>query len=54
MSNIEKNKVTSLETIVRMIGDKLYYEIKYKNLGEDYYHVGYSSFNIKNVLQWKE
>ena len=54
MSNIEKNKVTSLETIVRMIGDKPYYEIKYKNLGEDYYHVGYSSFNIKNVLQWKE
>ena len=47
-----KNKVTSLEIIVRMIDNKPYYEIKYKKVGEDYCHVGYSSFNIDNVLKW--
>lgn len=47
-----KNKVTSLEIIVRMIDNKPYYEIKYKKVNEDYYQVGYSSFNIDNVLKW--
>lgn len=51
---IQKNKVTSLEIIVRMIDNKPYYEIKYKKVGEDYYHVGYSSFNIDNVLKWRD
>ena len=49
-----KNKVTSLEIIVRMIDNKPYYGIKYKKVGEDYYHVGYSSFNIDNVLKWRD
>jgi hypothetical protein len=49
-----KNKVTSLEIIVRMIDNKPYYEIMYKKVGEDYYHVGCSSFNIDNVLKWRD
>ena len=49
-----KNKVTSLEIIVRMIDNKPYYEIKYKKIGEDYYQVGYSSFKIDNVLKWRD
>lgn len=49
-----KNKVTSLKIIVRMIDNKPYYEIKYKKVGEYYYHVGYSSFNIDNVLKWRD
>lgn len=49
-----KNKVTSLEIIVRMIDNKPYYEIKYKKVDEDYYQVGYSSFNIDNVLKWRD
>ena len=49
-----KNKVTSLEIIVRMIDNKPYYEIKYKKVNEDYYQVGYSSFNIDNVLKWRD
>lgn len=53
-NNDTKNKVTSLEIIVRMIDNKPYYEIKYKKVGEDYYHVGYSSFNIDNVLKWRD
>lgn len=47
-----KNKVTSLGIIVRMIDHKPYYEIKCKKVGEDYYHVGYSSYNLNNVLEW--
>lgn len=53
-NNDTKNKVTSLEIIVRMIGNEPYYEIKYKKVGEDHYHVGYSSFNIDNVLKWRD
>ena len=53
-NNDTKNKVTSLEIIVRMIDNNPYYEIKYKKVGEDYYHVGYSSFNIDNVLKWRD
>ena len=49
-----KNEVASLEIIVSMIGNEPYYEIKYKKVGEDYYHVGYSSFNIDNVLKWRD
>jgi hypothetical protein len=49
-----KNKVTSLEIIVRMTDNKPYYEIMYKKVGEYYYHVGYSSFNIDNVLKWRD
>lgn len=51
-NNDTKNKVTSLEIIVRMIDNEPYYEIKYKKVGENYYQVGYSSFNIDNVLKW--
>lgn len=53
-NNDTKNKVTSLEIIVRMIDNKPYYGIKYKKVGEDYCHVGYSSFNIDNVLKWRD
>lgn len=49
-----KNKVTSLEIIVRMIDSKPYYEIKYKKVDEDYYQVGYSSYNLNNVLKWRD
>ncbi len=49
-----KVKVTELQQIFRIIDDKPYYELKYKKAGEDYYHVGYSSFDFHNVLKWKE
>lgn len=54
MSSVEKNKVASLEIIVRMIGNHPYYEIKYKKLGENWFTIGYGSFDIKNVEKWKE
>ena len=54
MSDIEKNKVTSLEIITRMRGNHPYYEIKYKKLGENWFTIGYGSFDIKNISKWKE
>lgn len=54
LENYEKNKVTNLDIIVRMIGDKPYYELKYKLLGENNYNIGYSSYLLDNVVEWKE
>lgn len=51
---VEKEIVTELEQIFRIIDDKPYFELKYKKVGEDYYHVGYSSLDFHNVLKWKE
>lgn len=52
MNSVEKNKVTSLEIIVRMMGDKPYYELKYREVGKEYYSVGYSSYYLKIVLEY--
>lgn len=49
-----KEKVTELEQIFRIVDDKPYFELKYKKVGDNYYHVGYSSFDFHNVLKWKE
>lgn len=51
---VEKEIVTELEQIFRIVDDKPYFELKYKKVGEDYYHVWYSSLDFHNVLKWKE
>lgn len=48
----EREKVSSAEIISRNIDGKPYYEIKYKKIGEDFYHVGYSSYCLDYVLEW--
>lgn len=50
----ERIKVSELDIIANMISEKPYYEIKYKEVGEDYYHIGYSSYNLDFVLEWKD
>lgn len=50
---IECIKVSEIDIIVSMMNGKPYYEIKYKKVGEDYYHIGYSSYNLDFVLEWK-
>lgn len=50
---VQKEIVTELEQIFRIVDDKPYFELKYKKVGEDYYHVGYSSYDFHNVLQWE-
>ena len=50
----DKIKVTSLEVIATGSERKPQYEIKYKELGADHYNIGYSSYNLDFVLDWKE
>lgn len=54
IQDINVEKVTELELIFRMIGERPYYEIKYKKVGESFYNVGYSSYDVKTVLKYKE
>lgn len=50
----ERIKVSEIDIIVSMINGNPYYEIKYKKVGEDYYHIGYSSYNLDFVLEWED
>lgn len=57
MSENKKNKlvVDDIDVIVRGgIVDKPYYEIRYREVGKDYYCVGFGSYDLNNVLKWKE
>lgn len=54
IENYPKTKVTELEQIFEVIGNKPYYSLKYKKVGEDYYHIGYSSYDFKIVMKWKD
>ena len=50
----EKIKVKSLEIIVTGTEEKPYYEIKYESLEGGMTHIGYGSFDLKNVFKWKQ
>lgn len=51
-ANINKAKVNSLEIITRMLDDKPYYELKYRQVGKKDYSIGYSSYDLKVVLSY--
>lgn len=51
--DVKKTKVESLDIIVTM-EDKPYYEIKYKEVGSDHFCIGYSSYRLDYVLEWKK
>lgn len=42
------------EIVVHGTKEKPYFEIKYKELGEDDYTLGYSSYSLDFVFQWLE
>ena len=48
----EKEKVTSAEIVSREVDGKTYYGIKYKEVGKDYYTVGYGSYKLDYVVCW--
>lgn len=57
MSENKKNKlvVDDIDVIVRGgIVDNPYYEIRYREVGKDYYCVGFGSYYLNNVLKWKD
>lgn len=49
-AKINKARVNSLEIIARMLDDKPYYEVKYRQVGKKDYSIGYSSYDLKTVL----
>ena len=52
-SPIEKVKVTELEIVVTGTKEKPYFNIKYKEVGKEDYDIGYSSYDLNNVFNWK-
>lgn len=50
----EKIKVSELQLSFRCYKGRPYYFLKYKKVKEDFYHVGYSSYNIDKVLEWEQ
>lgn len=52
--DVKKTKVESLDIIVTMMEDKPYYEIKYKEVGSNHFCIGYSSYRLDYVLEWKK
>lgn len=50
----KKHKVKSAEIVVRKIDEKPYYEIKYFDLSDNEYHIGYGSYKLGYVFEWLE
>lgn len=50
---MEKVKVTSAEIIVRGKKEKPYFEIKYKEVGGHHYNIGYSSYDLNTVFDYR-
>lgn len=46
--------VDDIEVVVRGVANKPYYEIKYREVGNDDYNIGFGSYDLSNVLKWKE
>lgn len=52
MNNIKEKRVTDLSIIMEMIDGKPYYSVQYRNVGENGYNIGYSSYDLKTVLEF--
>ena len=52
--NTEKIKVTKLRIIVTGTKEKPYFELMYKEVGKEDFNIGYSSYDLNNVFDWKE
>ena len=50
----EKIKVTKLKIIVTGTKEKPYFELMYKEVGKENFNIGYSSYDLNNVFDWKE
>ena len=52
----EINKIKAIRPHIIVTGtvEKPYYEILYYDTSDNAWHIGYSSYNLANVLKWKE
>lgn len=49
---VEKTKVTEADVIVERVETGYYFCIKYKEVGKDYFNIGFGSSNIHLVFMW--
>lgn len=54
INDCEKINVDSIYIIVTGNKNKPYFEIKYREVGKNYYRVGFSSYNLDVVFDWKQ
>lgn len=47
-------RASSAEIIVTKTGREPCYEIKYFDLEDRKWHIGYSSYKLKNVVEWRK
>lgn len=54
--NVEINKIKAIQPQIIVTGtvEKPYYEILYYDISDKTWHIGYSSYNLANVIKWKE
>ena len=54
--NVEINKIKAIRPQIIVTGtvEKPYYEILYYDTSDNLWHIGYSSYNLANVIKWKE
>jgi hypothetical protein len=52
MNNAKEERVTDLSIVMEMIDGKPYYSVQYRNVGENGYNIGYSSYDLKTVLEF--
>lgn len=50
----EKLKVTKADIVVACTPDKPYFNIHYREVGNDYDNIGYGSYDLNNVFKWRE
>lgn len=50
----EKIKVDSIDIVVTGTKEKPYYAIKYRKIGNNEDYIGYGSYTLEYVLEWKE
>lgn len=49
-----KIKVSEIEIIVTGKKEKPYFQIQYREVGKRHYNIGFGSYNLDYVFDWKE
>ena len=53
-TDMERTKVDKAVIIVEGTKEKPYFEILYHEIGKDFENVGFGSYDLNNVFDWKE
>ena len=53
-TDMERTKVDKAMIIVEGTKEKPYFEILYHEVGKDYDNIGFGSYDLNNVFDWKE